>query len=82
MTEMLPHARDTRGRFLSFTFILDNSTILMRPHSNSGQLPLVGRLVIVGHLAYLTCATWINCGTLQSSWIEDQVPGRVKSGDW
>ena len=25
-------------------------------------------LVIVGHLAAITCATWINCGTLQSSW--------------
>ena len=49
--------------------------------SNSGQLPLVGHVEVVGHLTAVACA-WIYCGTFPSSWKEDQLPGRVKSGDW
>ena len=31
---------------------------------NELQLPLVGLLAIVGHPVFITCVTWINCGTL------------------
>ena len=41
---------------------------LKQKKSNSGQFPLVELLVIVGHLAVINCATWINCGTLKRSW--------------
>ena len=34
MTEMLPHAWDTQGGLLSFTFIPDNSTAVMRPRED------------------------------------------------